>query len=155
AVKGASLESVIKEIRKQAKVQIVYNTDLLKGTKSVSVDLKNTSVESALSQVLTGTDLEFVVEDNLVLIRPKRKRTELIVREAQQQFVASGTVVDSLGNVLAGVSIRESGTTNATSSNDRGEFTLDVSSDKAKLDFSFMGYRRVENISAAVDLRIV
>src|SRR5699024_2507477 len=110
---------------------------------------------SALSQVLTGTDLEFVVEDNLVLIRPKRKRTELIVREAQQQFVASGTVVDSLGNVLAGVSIRESGTTNATSSNDRGEFTLDVSSDKAKLDFSFMGYRRVENISAAVDLRIV
>lgn len=154
-VKSAPLESVIKEIRKQAKVQLVYNSDLLKGAKSVSVDLKNTSVESALSQVLTGTDLEFVVEDNMVLIRPKRKRTELIVREAQQQFTASGRVVDSLGNVLAGVSIRESGTTNTTSTNDRGEFALKVTDNKAQLDFSFIGYIDVLQVLVSDDMRIV
>src|SRR5699024_5376294 len=155
AAKETSLESVLKEIRKQAKVQIVYNSDLLKGTKPVSVDLKNSSIEPALRQVLAGTDLGFSVEDNMVLMRSRRKRAGSAAREAQQQFTASGIVADSLGNALSGVSIRESGTANATSSNDRGEFVLNVSSDKAELDFSFMGYRKVENISAGVDLRIV
>ncbi|MGN0232313.1 MAG: SusC/RagA family TonB-linked outer membrane protein [Muribaculaceae bacterium] len=59
---------------------------------------------------------------------------------AQAQTVASGIVVDESGETLIGVTVMEKGTNNATATDFEGRYTLKVSSSKATLDFSYVGY---------------
>jgi TonB-linked SusC/RagA family outer membrane protein len=59
---------------------------------------------------------------------------------AQTKFAVNGTVADSSGGPLPGVTIQEKGTKNATLSKPDGTFTLNLSSDKAVLLFSFIGF---------------
>lgn len=56
------------------------------------------------------------------------------------QVHVSGRVTDDNGQPLVGVSIREKNTQHGTTSDGNGQFELDVSSDKAVLQISYMGY---------------
>lgn len=62
---------------------------------------------------------------------------------AQDKKVVSGTVKDSNGSLLPGVTIKEKGTSNGTMSNAEGGFKLSVPSN-AVLVFSYMGYLNQE-----------
>ncbi|ASZ12023.1 SusC/RagA family TonB-linked outer membrane protein [Chitinophaga pendula] len=57
-----------------------------------------------------------------------------------QQRQISGAVNDEKGQALPGVSIREAGTSNGTTTSNQGKFTLRLKNDKAKLVVSFIGY---------------
>ncbi|MCY4778661.1 TonB-dependent receptor [Sphingobacterium sp. UT-1RO-CII-1] len=154
-VKNASLESVIKEIRRQAKMQIIYNADLVKKVKAVNIDVNSTSIEKVLTKLLAENGLDYSIENDIIIIKEKHNPYPVILKSQQQQFIAAGVILDSIGNVLPGVSIKESGTTNATTSNDRGEFGLKVANDKAQLDFSFIGYIDLLNRPVSREMRIV
>ncbi len=52
----------------------------------------------------------------------------------------SGKVVDSKGQALTGVSVKENGTSNGTVTDDKGNFSLNVSGPSSVLTFSFVGY---------------
>ena len=56
------------------------------------------------------------------------------------QQTVTGTVADSNGELLQGVSIQEVGTTNGTTTDANGRFSLNVSSAKAVLAFSYVGF---------------
>ncbi len=56
----------------------------------------------------------------------------------------TGKVTDAQGSTLAGVSVSEKGTTNATFTNDNGEFTISVSSGSAVLVFTSVGFTTSE-----------
>ena len=56
---------------------------------------------------------------------------------AQQRI--GGTVRDAKGEALIGVSVKEAGTSNGTTTNMNGQFTLDVRQG-ANLEFSYIGY---------------
>lgn len=58
----------------------------------------------------------------------------------QQSIQVKGTVLDSYGEPLIGVSIVEKGTTNGTITNIDGEFNLSVRSNDAQLEVSYVGY---------------
>lgn len=62
---------------------------------------------------------------------------------AQAQNV-SGVIRDEMGESIPGVSILEKGTTNGTSSDGEGKYTLRLSTDNATLVFSFIGYKTQE-----------
>ena len=57
-----------------------------------------------------------------------------------QQFQINGVVTDSDGNPLPGASIIESGTTNGTTSDFDGNFSLDVSNENSILVISYLGF---------------
>lgn len=59
---------------------------------------------------------------------------------AQKGKTVSGTVKDSSGELLIGVSVLEAGTNNGTITNIDGAFSLTLQSDKAVLQFSYIGY---------------
>ncbi len=66
-----------------------------------------------------------------------------------QQLSLSGTVRDDAGQPLPGVNILVRGTTQGTTTNANGQFTLQVNAD-ATLEFSSVGY---QNLSVAVENR--
>ncbi len=64
---------------------------------------------------------------------------------AQNSVTVSGTVIDSSdGTSLIGVSVKEKGTTSASSTDNKGNFSLKVSSVNAQLVFSYIGYKSQE-----------
>ena len=62
----------------------------------------------------------------------------------QQAVKISGKVVDVNGEPVIGASIVEKGTTNGTVTNLQGDFSLSVSSDKAVIEISYIGYQPQE-----------
>ncbi|WP_316832278.1 TonB-dependent receptor [Pedobacter aquatilis] len=66
----------------------------------------------------------------------------------------SGKITDSKGEPLVGVSIREKGTTNGTSSDSEGRYALTVQ-DKAILQFSLIGYKPLEqSVGTSAELNV-
>src|SRR5688572_8617871 len=98
-------------------------------------------MKSALAQVLL-----MVLLTTVVIASPLKK--EDIVRtsspEDQAKLTVSGKVVDELGDVMPGVNILEKGTTNGTSTDGDGRFTLEVQNANSVLVFSFIGYKPLE-----------
>ena len=58
-------------------------------------------------------------------------------------LLVKGTVKDASGN-LAGVTVTERGTSNATSTDNNGRFSINVSSNNSVLIFSSVGYKSQE-----------
>ena len=61
-----------------------------------------------------------------------------------QNFSVAGKVTDSDGNPLEGATVSEKGTQRSTVTSQGGTFQLNVSSGKAKLVVSFVGYQELE-----------
>lgn len=65
-----------------------------------------------------------------------------LMAAAQNSRTITGTVVDELGDPMIGVTVMESGTTNGTSTDVDGKFTLKVSPSATTLDISYIGYNK-------------
>ena len=63
---------------------------------------------------------------------------------AMAQVKVSGTITDPDGNGIPGATVVQKGTSNGTTSNMDGKFTLNVTSPKAVLQISFVGMKTVE-----------
>lgn len=77
---------------------------------------------------------------------------------AQNTVTVKGTVFDaSDGTSLIGVSVKEKGTTTASSTDSKGRFNLNVSSANAQLVFSYIGYKSQEvalNGQSTIDVKL-
>ena len=71
---------------------------------------------------------------------------------AQPDKRISGTVVDTDGNALVGVTVKVQGTTMGTVTDANGRFTLNVSAG-AMLEFTYIGFVK-QNVAAADNIRI-
>ena len=75
---------------------------------------------------------------------------------ALAQIQVSGSVVDSANEPLPGVSVKEVGTSNGTVTDIDGLFKITVKSDKAVLEFSYVGYTtKTETVGAKRSFNIV
>ncbi|MEO5603809.1 MAG: carboxypeptidase-like regulatory domain-containing protein, partial [Cyclobacteriaceae bacterium] len=75
------------------------------------------------------------------------KKVSLDVRHTEIRLLAitvSGTVSEEAGNRLPGVNVVEKGTTNGTTTDASGKFTLNVRDESSVLVFSFIGYATQE-----------
>ena len=66
------------------------------------------------------------------------------VLNAENELIVSGLVKDSNGESLPGATVIEKGTSNGTTTNRDGEFTLSVNDGSATLIVSFVGFKEME-----------
>ncbi|MDR2763804.1 MAG: carboxypeptidase-like regulatory domain-containing protein [Tannerella sp.] len=104
----------------------------------VTVNVKNESVMSALSQALKNQNVDFNILGSHIIIAPKGT-FHTSVSVTQQGKHVTGAVVDEKGEPVIGANIMEKGTTNGTVTDVEGKFSLSVS-DRAVLQVSFVGY---------------
>ena len=65
-----TLGTVIEQIKTQSKYQFFYD-DKLAATAVEKVNVKNASIEDALTAILKGKNISFKVEDNIVYLSEK------------------------------------------------------------------------------------
>lgn len=142
-LKNATVKQALTEIRKKSGYQIVYKESLLKNKKLINLVQTEITVQDALNKILANENVAYEVRDKLILLKPasaEQNIDQLVVSNESKQYTATGRVVDKNGAPLPGATVTEKGTNNKTSTNLQGEFSLAVSSSKAILEISSLGY---------------
>ncbi len=144
------LSLIINEIRDQSNYDFFYNKKALKLAKSVSINVKDATLEEVLKICFKDQALEYQITDKTVMI--KGKETKLNFFTPFQLFAEkiTGKVVDERGLPIPGASVTEKGTGNMVQTNGNGEFIINVKDNAASLVISFIGYQSKEVLAKDV-----
>ncbi len=97
-LKQGTFFELFDEIHKQTGLRFVYNTDQLRQLGAIDVKAENTIVSEVLTNILRGGNLTFVVENDVVMLLPRRTAAQ-----NPATVVIEGTVSDSeTGEPLVG-----------------------------------------------------
>ena len=131
-VKNAPLDEVFRKIKKQTGYTFVYTETMLKESKAINLEIKNTSLPEALAICFTDQPFTYVIIDKTVILQPKEENQKNINRTSDlpPPVEIRGRVVDKGGNPLQGASVLVAGTKNGTTTNSDGRFTLSVQNGK-------------------------
>ncbi len=137
-VQNENLQSVLKKIEAQGRYNFVYKSGILPSEHYVNMDVSEASLQYVLTKLLASTDLAFKELNNGMVVIYKKS-------ESVKSIVITGRVTDEKNNPINGASVMEKGTSNGTTTNNEGLFSLEVSSANAILAFSFIGYQPLES----------
>lgn len=132
--KNAPLETVLEKIGEQSKYDIIFNSNLIKRAKPVTVHAKNAPLLNILAECFLEQPLGYTVSTSTIVVNEK-KNVDITI---------SGTVKDALGKPVPGASVVVKGLKGrgtATSAN--GTFSLSVP-ENAVLLVSALGFTSLE-----------
>lgn len=135
--KNVQLETVLNEIEHQTDYLFIYNNQV-NVNKKVSLKAKNQPVSKVLEELLADSDITYSVEGNHIVLG---KQT--IAAAPQQSSTIRGKVIDTNGDPVIGANIVEKGTTNGTTTDVEGNFSINAKSGST-LVITFIGYVREE-----------
>lgn len=136
SVKEETLENVLKQIEKQSEFLFFYNLEEVNKNEKISITKKNSSIQEILDVITEKTGLKYTIKDRHIVLTVQNNPAPALV--TQQVRKITGTVSDAFGPI-AGANIVEKGTTNGTTTDMEGNFSIEVS-DGAILQVSFIGY---------------
>lgn len=130
------VEDILKEIEAQSDFDFFFNNKHVDLDRRVSVSADKSSIFTVLQEIFAGTDVKYSVLGKKIVLSVEKQSPQ------QEKKVVSGTVVDSHGELIIGASILEKGVHgNGTITDIDGRFKLSVSSSKAQLEISYIGYQ--------------
>ncbi len=141
SVENAPMEQVIKAIKKRSGYLFIYNNELLKKAKPVTIKISEGTIEQVLEQCFDKQPLTYELLEKTIVVKPKiqeavKEQPPMIIPKTE----VKGKVSDESGGGLPGVSIVLKGTQRGTTTSTDGTFTLEIEEKDAVLIFSFVGY---------------
>ena len=143
---NATLIEVFEDIKVQTGYGILYKIQDVNPDIRVNMNVKNSSVQEILDDVLEGTDLDYRVQDEVIVIFKSEKISppkETVKK--QEKVKLKGTITDEKGDPIPFVSVCFKGTSNGCVAALDGKFELEMVEDpNSKLVISCIGYITVE-----------
>jgi len=149
ALEDASIKSVLQHIESNSEFSFMYDNFAVDVTRKVTIEAKDETIGSILDR-LFGREADYRIIGRHVILFPseeamaEKRENFTNWQQQQQQPAVSGTVTDSEGQALPGVTVVVKGTTQGTVTNADGEYTLTDIPEDATLVFSFVGMRTQE-----------
>ena len=147
SVKNAPMEKVLREIKKQANYNFLYNTQMLESSKPVNFSVTNASLDEVLRLCFNDQPLTYSIVDGTIIIAKKPILKSVnqvqIVEEVYPPQEIKGKVTDAQGVGLSGVSVRLKNSTIGVSTDINGNFTISIP-DAGILVFSYIGFVTIE-----------
>lgn len=141
-MKDATIEQVLNRIAESTKMDFFYSNSKIDVSKKVNVDFFDATLEEALRTIFKGSDVKFEIADNFVVIHYVRA---LVAADTLKKISVAGTVKDSKGGVLPGVTIQVKGTTIGFTTDIDGKFHFELPKrDSLVLVFSYVGFQKQE-----------
>ncbi len=132
--KNADVKEVITSLSDRYGYEFVFDGNLLKSARPISVNLKRSSVADALSILFKDQPFSYRLENKRIILYRK-------VASTNSQPVR-GKVIDSLGNTIPGVSIHNLQDNSQTMSSGDGDFELSVANPAdIQLSFSHVSFQ--------------
>ncbi len=144
SVKNVPLEKVFAEIKKQTGYSFVYSKNVLAAASSVTVEVKNASIDKTMAICVANQPLAYEIVDKYITIREKKQQQ--VAGQNAAATIIKGKIVDENGKPVQSVSVVVPGTPFGTMSNSNGDYVLTIPSDNpalksAKLVYSYVGYQ--------------
>ena len=143
--KEMDVETLFAKIEEQTNFVILYKEDVpLNANVEISSSVQD--VESVLGETLPAIGLSYYVQGNQIVVARAELQPEVAPRQAEPEHVlkkVSGTIIDTEGEPIIGVSIMIKGGTTGTVTDLNGYYTLEVSDD-VTLVYSYVGLAKQE-----------
>ena len=145
----APLEKIIREISKQSGYDFLGDVKLIKKAKPVTINVSEVSIEEAMNTCLRNQEITYSIENKIVLIKPKERAAtqqpdNTNADVLRKNVLITGTVVDTLGLPLPGVTVSLKGNPSIGTPTDvNGYFSLTVP-ENATIVVNLIGYVRQE-----------
>lgn len=150
------LQKVFDKIQRQSGYDFVAAYEVLNDAGTVTVRVRNVSLEIALEECLKGKPLTYVIIGKTVVVQAKGKdhaKVNTVDDNKPAAFTPppleiKGKVTNESGEPLQNVSVLIVGTRNGTITDSEGNFVLNASDDKnVVLEFSSVGFQ-TQRVSA-------
>ena len=130
--KNLSIVDALRKVEKQADQSIAYNVSQLRNAPNKDLDIREATLNEALSVILKGTGFTFSIQDDYILIVPEKPK------QADNRQV-TGRVLDETGAPLIGAGITIEGTSEGEITDLEGRFSIRVPKN-AILRITYIGY---------------
>lgn len=137
--KNASLREVMQSIRKQSGYYFLFESDLLKVSKPVTVNLNQESIEKTLQTIFADQPFTYNLDGKMITLISKERSMIKKVKDFFSTIDVKGKVTDKDGYPLPGASVKANGKAAITNAN--GEFLLESIDENASLEISYVGYK--------------
>jgi TonB-linked SusC/RagA family outer membrane protein len=146
--KNASLEKVLKIIKKQIGYRMFYNDQDLRSANSVDVNFKDAALEDVLNSCFANQPLNYSIIDKTIVVQKKNASLfDALKKSLQISLGIRGNVSNEKGEPLAGVIVRVTkggkNVNKATSTNSDGSYYVEANQNDV-LIFSYLGYKNKE-----------
>ncbi len=128
-LKNAHITTFFDAVEKQSEFTFVFDGKITKSRTYLSITTQQQPLDEVLEDITKKTGLAFKTINKTITVIPT----------ALQQ-VMSGKVMDPQGLALPGATVVVKGTSNGTTTDFDGNFTLEVSNTTAQLEISFVGF---------------
>ena len=136
-VHNQRVEDVLREIEEQSDFDFFFNNKHVDLNRRVSVSADKSNIFSVLKEIFSGTNVKYSVLDKKIILSVEAQSPQ-----QEQKITVSGTILDAQGEPIIGASVLEKGVQgNGTITDIDGIFKLSVSSSKAQLEVSYIGYQ--------------
>ncbi|HEA29555.1 MAG TPA: SusC/RagA family TonB-linked outer membrane protein [Leeuwenhoekiella sp.] len=142
----------MEEIESITDFKFLYDINKIDTSVIESIKVKNTPLDDVLAILFNGSNVDFIFKGNQIVLKlkpelPDKGLGEQNKRRAETtpvQTIITGTVTDSNGLPIPGVSVVEKNTTNGTATDFDGNYSITLNQANAALVFSFVGFATKE-----------
>ena len=132
SLKDVPLEKALAEIESQSQYLFINKgADL---SRTVSIELVNATIEETCKTLLTPLGIGFDIQKSNIIINALPEPEPVSI---------SGVILDQTGLPVPGAAVQESGTSNGTTTDLDGRFSLTVSDPAASIEVNCLGYNTV------------
>ena len=134
SVENIKLSEALSKIQKQTEYRFVYHESRRLKNISVSINVKDASLQTVMDILLQNTGYSYSqLGNNLVAIGTTEKPLRPV----------TGSVTNSRGDALVGVSVMIKGSNTGTTTNAQGQFSLNIP-EGAIIVITYVGYKAKE-----------
>jgi TonB-linked SusC/RagA family outer membrane protein len=148
-LKSTTVAKVLDEIEATTQFRFVYNKKFVDLKRKVSIKVDEETIEVVLNNLFEETNTAYKVRDTQIILRGKEMMEQLIQEEElvlEDPIEIKGKVTDSEGTPLPGATIMEKGTMNGITSDQDGNYMLEVKGIKSIILVSYIGFETQEII---------
>lgn len=139
-MKDVTIKEVINSIRKETNFRFLYRVEEVDTYGKRNISVVDADINRLMKVLLEGTNLSYEVDNEVVIITPLNEPLKQQIHK-----VVKGQVTDKRGVPLPGVSVSIKGTQLGMSTNNQGEFTIELPEiGELVLCFSFIGMEKQE-----------
>lgn len=143
-MKNASFDQVLLRLSKDVNFDLVFDSNIFLGQKKLDVDFNKTTVKHALTELFNNSPFTYEVINKVIVIRKKEVKKNQKVTVITQQRRIKGKVTDANNNALSAVTVSVKNHQIASSTDNQGNFEIEIPNDSSMLIFSLIGYLELE-----------
>jgi TonB-dependent receptor len=150
---NSTIHAVLEDIRKQAKYDFFYDTDLFNRAKPVSIQVRDATIEQVLNTIFKGQPYSYTIDNKLVVITGTEANAVATVNTLstavrQQPGRIGGKVLDDRGQPLPGASVKIVQSNQAVQSSIDGSYNFSIAPGSYTVEVTYISFqtRRITQV---------